>query len=145
MANAKNKTQATTASVSKFLGALEDDRRKDCEALVKLLRRVTRVEPKMWGSSIVGFGDYRYKSPRSGREGDWFVSGFSPRKKELVCYFMSAGAGFDATLMEKLGKHKTGKGCLYIKRLSDVDLAVLEKVALRAARSLKAAGKQEEE
>ena len=145
MADANNKTKAMKASVAKFLGALEDDRRKDCEALVKLLRRVTKAQPKMWGSSIVGFGDYRYKSERSGREGDWFVSGFSPRKAALVCYFMSAGAGFDPALMKKLGKHKTGGGCLYIKRLSDVDLAVLEKVAVRAARSLKAAGKQEGE
>lgn len=140
MGEAYNKTKATRASVAKFLGELDDDRRRDCQALVKMLRRVTKAAPRMWGPSIVGFGDYHYKY-ESGREADWFVSGFSPRKKELVLYFMSGGSGLDAGLMDKLGKHKTGKGCLYIKRLSDVDLAVLEKVASRAARNLRAAAR----
>ncbi|HEY1434622.1 MAG TPA: DUF1801 domain-containing protein [Thermoanaerobaculia bacterium] len=141
MADANNKTKATKASVAKFLGALEAERRKDCETLVKMLRRVTKAQPKMWGPSIIGFGDHHYEY-ESGREADWFVAGFSPRKSGLVCYFMSAGGGLDPGLMERLGKHKTGKGCLYIKRLSDVDLAVLEKVALRAAGSLRASSRR---
>jgi len=139
MAIAKNKTQATRSSVAEFLGGLDEERRKDCEALVRMLRRVTKAAPKMWGPSIVGFGDHHLVY-ESGRELEWFVAGFSPRKKELVLYGFK-GPEFDEALMGKLGKHSTGKGCLYIKRLADVDVAVLEKIAVRAARGLKARGK----
>lgn len=135
MADAKNKTKATGGSVPKFLAALDDERRKDCKALVALMRRATKSEPKMWGPSIVGFGDYHYKYP-SGRESDWFMAGFSPRKKEFALYLMGSH-GFDDPLMEKLGKHKTGGGCLYIQRMSDVDAAVLEKLVARSVRNLK--------
>jgi hypothetical protein len=131
MADAKNKTTKTRGSVPKFLGALDDERRKDCEALVTLMRRATRAEPKMWGPSIVGFGD-RHLKYESGRELDWFVAGFSPRKNDLTLYL----TGFDEALMARLGKHKTGGGCLYIKRLSDVDVAVLEKLVKRSVQNV---------
>jgi hypothetical protein len=134
MADAKNKTTQTRASVSKFLDGLEEERRKDCEALVGILRRTTKAEPKMWGKSIVGFGDQHLKY-ESGRELDWFVAGFSPRKKDLTLYVGSCG--FDESLMAKLGKHTTGGGCLYIKRLSDVDVAVLEKLVARSVKNRK--------
>ena len=137
MANAKLKTQETGASVEKFLGAIDEPRRADCVALVKILQRATKAKPKMWGTSIIGFGDYHYKY-ESGRENDWFLAGFSPRKKELVLYLM-AGVEREPALMKKLGKHKGGKGCLYIKQLSDVDTKVLEEIIVRAVRSLKAA------
>jgi Domain of unknown function (DU1801) len=137
VANAKLKTQETGVSVEKFLGALDESRRADCVALVKILQRATKAKPKMWGTSIVGFGDYHYKY-ESGRENDWFMAGFSPRKKELVLYLM-AGVEREPALMKNLGKHKAGKGCLYIKQLSDVDTKVLEEIVVRAARSLKAA------
>jgi hypothetical protein len=138
VANANNKTKKTRASVAKFLGALDDERRRDCEILVAMLRRLTKAEPKMWGSSIVGFGDCHYKSA-SGREADWFVAGFSPRKKDLTLYVMGRSP-FDDPLMAKLGKHSTGKGCLHIKRLSDVDVGVLEDIVRRWARSSTGSG-----
>lgn len=119
------KTQQNDASVDDFLKSVDsDDRQNDCIALLSMMTRITQKVPKMWGDSIVGFGSYHYKY-KSGREGDWFVTGFAPRKKELTVYIMP---GFDkySALMEKLGKYKTGKSCLYIKRLSDVDSTVLE-------------------
>jgi len=116
------KTVPTKASVSAFIKRVENDqRRADCEALVKIMKQITRAEPVMWGPSIVGFGSYHY-TYASGREGDWPLTGFSPRKHALTLYIM---AGFKryAPLMKKLGKHSTGSSCLYIKRLEDVDLA----------------------
>jgi len=136
MAKAELKTKATKGSVSKFLEALEPERRKDCEALVRLLSRVTKAEPKMWGTSIVGFGDHHYKY-ESGRELDWFVAGFSPRKKDLTLYLMGRPE-LDGDLSARLGKHSTGKGCIYMKRLSDVNVDVLEEIARQSARNLKA-------
>jgi hypothetical protein len=135
MANAKVKTKETGASVAKFLGRVEESRRADCVALVKILERATKAKAKMWGTSIVGFGDYHYKS-ESGREGDWFMAGFSPRKRALVLYLM-AGAQHEAALMKKLGKHKVGGGCLYIQQLADVDTKVLEEIIVRCGRRLK--------
>ena len=130
MANAP-KTVPTKASVKSFLDAVEDpDRRADCHEVAKIMRRVTRKQPKMWGPSIVGFGIYHYKYA-SGREGDWPVAGFSPRKRDLTLYIMSGFTGH-AALMKKLGKHKTGKSCLYIKKLADVDLEVLEELIQRS-------------
>jgi len=123
----ENKTQPTKASVEAFVEAVDgDDRRRDCRALVDLMREVTGEEPRMWGESMVGFGQYHYKYA-SGREGDWFVTGFSPRKRDLTLYLM---AGFDGRedLLARLGKHKTGKACLYIKRLADVDEGVLREL-----------------
>jgi hypothetical protein len=132
---AELKTKATRASVSAFLEAMPADRRRDCKALVRMMKKATKAQPKMWGSSIVGFGDVHYKY-ESGREGDWFRAGFSPRKDALTLYLMS-GLGWpdQADLMSKLGKHKTGKGCLYIKRLADVDVKVLERLIGRSVKS----------
>jgi hypothetical protein len=125
---AELKTQKTTASVAQFLNAIPDDgQRKDSKALAKLMAGITGEKPKMWGSSIVGFGDLHYRSA-SGREGDWFNVGFSPRKQNLTLYLALVDiAGYDA-LLSRLGKHSTGKSCLYIKKLEDVDQAVLKEL-----------------
>lgn len=124
---AELKTRKTDASVEAFLNTVDDeDRRADCHAILKMMQQATRVQPRMWGKSMVGFGQYHYKYA-SGREGDWFITGFSPRKNDLTLYIM---AGFDRfpDLMKQLGKHKTGKSCLYIKRLADVDTNVLKQL-----------------
>lgn len=118
------KTQRTSGSVNAFLDSAAGDRRADCDRLVKMMTRATGSPPVMWGDAIVGFGDYHY-TYSSGRNADWFLTGFSPRKRDLTLYIM---AGFERhdELMRRLGKHKTGKSCLYIKRLADVDTSVLE-------------------
>ena len=124
---AELKTKATNASVSKFLDAIEDDqRREDCLAVAKIMTKATGEDPKMWGPSIVGFGSMRYRYA-SGRELDWFFTGFSPRKNDLTLYIMP---GFERykDLMKSLGKYKTGKSCLYIKKLADVDQKVLRQI-----------------
>ena len=139
MAKAERKTKATKGSVEKFLGALDPDRRKDCETLVRMLTRVTKAPPKMWGKAIVGFGDV-HMTYESGRELDWFIAGFSPRKKDLTLYLMGRPS-LDGALGKRLGKHKIGKGCLYIQRLADVDLGVLEEIAREAAGKLKERGR----
>lgn len=121
---AQNKTIPNQASVTAFLDAVEEDsKRDDAYALLRLMEKITGHPPVMWGNSIVGFGSYHYKY-NSGREGDMLLTGFSPRKQNFALYIM---AGFDRypELMKKLGKHKTGKSCLYIKRLKDVDPDVL--------------------
>ena len=128
---AENKTKATDASVESYLSAIEDEaRRKDCEALAKLMTRVTKQQPKMWGTSIVGFGSYHYKY-ESGREGDSALAGFSSRKGDISVYLVKDFPGQEQ-LLSKLGKHKTGKGCLYIRRLSDIDLEVLAQLVAGA-------------
>jgi hypothetical protein len=130
------KTKATSASVSAFIDRIDDPaRRRDCKTLLKMMKKATKAQPKMWGSSIIGFGDHHYKYD-SGREGDWFRAGFSPRKDALTLYLIS-GLGWpdQRDLMSKLGKHKTGKGCLYIKQLSDVDVKVLERLIERSLKS----------
>lgn len=121
---AQNKTQPTNQKVSAFIAAIEDtQKRADCKALLKLMREVTGQPATMWGPSIVGFGNYHYKYA-SGREGDHFLTGFSPRKQALTIYIIN---GFQphARLMEKLGKFKTGRSCLYVKSLDDIDRSVL--------------------
>ncbi len=124
---AENKTKATKASVTEFMNSIEDpQKRADSRKVAAMMRRVTGKRAKMWGSNIVGYGTYHYKYA-SGREGDFMVAGFSPRKQALAVYIMAGFGHFDA-LMAKLGKYKTGKSCLYIKRLSDVDEKVLEKL-----------------
>ena len=134
---AKLKTTRTNASVAAFLGAIADDaRRRDCHAVLQIMKRATSAEPKMWGASIVGFGSYHYKY-ESGREGDWFVAGFSPRKAALTLYIMT-GFKRHTALMGKLGKHKTGVGCLYIKKLADVDLSVLEELIQESVKHARA-------
>ncbi|HJU88965.1 MAG TPA: DUF1801 domain-containing protein [Gemmatimonadaceae bacterium] len=124
---AENKTKETSASVSEFLDRVDDARRRqECLTILELMRSVTNLEPKMWGSSMVGFGSYHYKY-ESGREGDYFLTGFSPRKQNLTLYLMS---GFDelGPYLTRLGKHKTGKSCLYIDTLDDVDMSVLRQM-----------------
>lgn len=134
---AELKTQPNDRDVVEFLYTLDDARRReDCFALLALMRDVTGSEPQMWGDNIVGFGRYRY-TYASGRTGEWFLTGFSPRKQNLTLYIM---AGFDQydELMQKLGKHTTGKSCLYIKRLADVDLSVLRELVRRSAQHIAA-------
>ena len=122
---AENTTKPETADVQAFLAAVEpEQRRADAEAVCELMARVTGRPPVMWGTSIVGFGAYHYRY-ESGREGDAPITGFSPRKAALVLYVMGGFPQHDE-LMVKLGKYTTGKSCLYIKRLADVDLGVLE-------------------
>ena len=128
---AANKTQPTQVSVSAFIEAIPDDgRRADARALVKLMQKATGEKPKMWGPSIVGFGSYHYRY-ESGREGDMPLVGFSPRKAASVLYNALACEERD-DLLAKLGKHTTGKGCLYIKKLPDVDLKVLEQMVVQS-------------
>ena len=126
---AENKTQATEASVEDYFAAIDDDaRRKDCEDLSKLMSKATKHKPKMWGTSIVGFGSYHYKY-ESGREGDSCLIGFSSRKGDISLYIVASFPDRDE-LLAKLGKHKTAKACLYIRKLSDVDLSVLESIII---------------
>lgn len=133
---AELKTRKTERSVDAFLDAIADDaRREDCRTIAGIMRRATGAEPKMWGPSIIGFGDYHYKYA-SGREGDWFLAGFSPRKNELSLYIMAGFERYDALLAE-LGKHRTGKSCLYVKRLVDVDLAILEELVQQSVRQVR--------
>jgi hypothetical protein len=136
---AELKTKRTNARVTAFLDQVSDEsRRKDCQTLVRMMKKATKAEPKMWGPSIVGFGDYRYKYA-SGRENDWFLVGFSPRKQDLTLYIMAGFDKYDA-LMSKLGKYKTGKSCLYIKRLDDIDPAVLQHLISTSIQHLKRDG-----
>ena len=122
---AENKTKPTQHSVELFLEGIEDPgRRSDCKTIAALMQDLTGAEPKMWGESIVGFGDYHYRYA-SGREGDWFLAGFSPRKQNLTIYIMGY-LEYYTDILKNLGKHKHGKGCLYIKRLDDIDMDVLK-------------------
>ena len=128
---AENKTRQTSASVTAFLGGIDDLRkRSDAKKIAAMMRRATGKRAKMWGPSIVGYGKYHYKYA-SGREGDWMVTGFSPRKQNLVVYIIP-GFGPFGRLMKKLGKYKTGKSCLYINTLDDVDEVVLEELITRS-------------
>lgn len=121
------KTQKNKASVKAFLDSVEHDtRRKHAQAVVKLMKRITGLRPQMWGTSIIGFGSYRYRNS-SGREAEWFLTGLSPRKQALTIYIMSGFSNYDA-LLKRLGKFKTGRACLYVNKLEDVDLSVLEQL-----------------
>ena len=123
----ENKTKQTQASVAKYFDGIQDDaRRRDCEALARLMTKVTKEKPRMWGTSIVGFGIHHYKY-ESGREGEICLVGFSSRKSDINVYGVSSSPDHDA-LLSQLGKHKTGKGCLYIRKMSDVDQRVLERL-----------------
>jgi uncharacterized protein DUF1801 len=133
---AELKTKPTNASVKEFLNQIADEeRRKDCFAVAKMMEEITGSKPKMWGPSIVGFGTYHYKYA-SGREGDWPITGFSPRKKDLTLYIMM---GFEKSpeLMKQLGKHSTSKSCLYIKRLSDIHVPTLKKLIQQSVKQLR--------
>lgn len=133
---AEPKTKPTEQSVEDFLNAIPDEqKRADAFAVLKLMKQVTRAEPQMWGSSIVGFGRYHYKYA-SGHEGDAPLTGFSPRKQNLTLYLMLGAADY-ADLLKKLGKHKTGKGCLYINRLADVDLPTLKELVKQSVKHMK--------
>lgn len=136
MAKAELKTKVNKASVEGFLNKVKDEAvRNDCFEIMKMMKQVTKEEPKMWGSSIVGFGSYHYKG-KSGREGDWMLTGFSPRKQNLTLYLMG---GFDEQkdLLKKLGKHTTSVGCLYIKKLNDVDKKVLKELVAASVKRMK--------
>ena len=132
------KTTVNDADVKDFIDNVEDEvKRKDSLALLKLFSKVTGETPKMWGSSIVGFGSYHYKSEKSRQEGDWMLTGFSPRKQNLTLYVMP-GFGDYQDLLKDLGKHKTSVGCLYSNKLADIDMAVLEKLIKKTFAAMKA-------
>ena len=123
---AKIKTTESESSVEDFLnGVADEQKRKDSEVIIKLMQKAAKEAPKMWGSSIIGFGNLRYKSP-SGREVDWFRMGFSPRKANLSLYLMGLDAKVREDSLKKLGKYKTDGGCIYINKLADVDMKILE-------------------
>ncbi len=127
MEKAELKTKKNKTSVKEFLDSIEDEaKRKDCRQIAKMMRAATGKNAKMWGTSIVGYDEYHYKYA-SGREGDFMRIGFAPRKQAITLYIMDGFEKYDE-LMAKLGKHKTGKSCLYIKRLSDIDVGILEKL-----------------
>ncbi len=121
------KTQETTASVEGFINTTvnEDQKRKDSFIILEMMKKATKAEPKMWGSSIIGFGNKRYKSSATGREVDWLLIGFSPRKTNISLYF-TTGIKKHTAALKKLGKYKTGVGCLYINKLEDIDIKVLK-------------------
>jgi len=133
---AENKTTPNDQDVEQFLNSVDDERkRKDSFTILELMKQVTGIEPRMWGSSIVGFGSYHY-TYESGREGDMPLAGFSPRKQNLTLYNMGGFERYD-DLLKKLGKHTTGKGCLYIKRLDDVDLPTLKSLIEESVKHVK--------
>jgi hypothetical protein len=133
---AEQKTKPTEQSVDGFLSKVSDEKvRDDCYALVKLMSKATGSPPKMWGPTIVGFGNYHYRYD-SGHEGDACLTGFSPRKQNITVYVMP-GFNQHADLLEKLGKHKAGKGCLYIKKLEDINSTVLENLIKQSVNFLK--------
>ncbi len=125
---AENKTQKTKLSVEDFINSVDHEgKRKDAFVILELMKDITKEEPRMWGPSIIGFGDLRYKYA-SGREGDWFKVGFSPRKTKISMYISGCDVSMHEKMLETLGKHQTGKGCLYINKLADVDMDVLKKM-----------------
>ena len=128
------KTKQTSSSVVSFIDSIQDERkRKDSHVILKLMEKATGEKPKMWGSSMIGFGKLRYKSPATGREVDWFKMGFSPRKTNLSLHLV-LDIQRHADALKKLGKHKTGVGCLYINKLEDVDIKVLEKMIVASVK-----------
>jgi hypothetical protein len=136
MAKAEQKTKENSASVTEFLNGIENEqKRNDCFEILQLMQQVTQHEPKMWGPSIVGFGSYHYKYA-SGHEGDSPLMGFSPRKQSITLYITTYYERF-SRLLEKLGKHSTSKACLYIKRLSEVDRAVLKELMVEGLKTTK--------
>jgi len=133
---AELKTKKNKTSVSKFIKSIKNkQQQEDCLEVINMMKEITSQDPEMWGSSIVGFGSYHYRYA-SGREGDWPLTGFSPRAKSLTIYIMP---GFDLypELMSKLGKYKTGKSCLYLKQLKDIDKAVLKSLIKKSVQAMK--------
>ena len=133
------KTKVNDASVTDFLnGVADEQKRKDSFEILKIMKQVSKEDPKMWGTSIVGFGSYHYKGA-SGREGDWMLIGFSPRKQNITLYIVPGFERYQG-LMKKLGKYSTGKSCLYIKRLGDVDVEVLKQLITESLQVMKKTG-----
>ena len=133
---AELKTKLNDASVDEFLESVKDEQtRADCYQILDMMQKASKAAPKMWGTSIIGFGDYHYKY-ESGRENDWFLAGFSPRKQNLTLYLMGGFEG-QAELLGQLGKHSLGKGCLYIKKLEEVDTKVLKKLISSSVKQMK--------
>jgi hypothetical protein len=131
---AQIKTKETSASVEDFINSVKDEtKRNDSLTILKLMQKASKEKPKMWGSSMIGFGNKIYKSPATGREVEWFKIGFSPRKANISLHLVLDIKKHDAEL-KKLGKHKTGAGCLYINKLDDVDVKILEKLINTAAK-----------
>ena len=131
------KTQKNDVNVLTFLESVKDEiKRKDGMTLLAMMKKITKQEPKMWGSSIVGFGSFHYKSERSKQEGDWFMTGFSPRKQNLTVYIIPGFTKYE-TLMKKLGKYKTSVSCLYINKLADVDSKILIELITVAYKDMK--------
>jgi hypothetical protein len=134
---AELKTKPNDQSVEAFLNNIADEkRREDSFKILALMKEVTKDEPKMWGDSIIGFGSYHYEYA-SGREGDWFLTGFSPRKQNLTLYLMSGFEEYD-NLLKNLGKYKTGKACLYIKKIEDIDLQALRELVKQSVAHMEA-------
>ena len=132
---AELKTKRNDQNVEQFLNGIPDaQKRQDCFTLVALMKQATQAEPHMWGSNIVGFGAYHY-TYASGREGDWFLVGFSPRKQNLTLYIMGGLEQYDE-LLKKLGKHQIGKACLYIKRIADIHLPTLKKLIQQSVKHM---------
>lgn len=130
------KTKPSDQSVEAYLNSIEPQKkREDSLAILKLMQEITGEQPQMWGDSIVGFGSYHYKYA-SGREGDWFLTGFAPRKQNLTLYIMAGFDNYDE-LMDKLGKHTTGKSCLYIKKLEDINLDILRQLIAESVAYMK--------
>ncbi len=136
---AELKTKRNKGDVEAFLNSLPDEKkRQDSFAILDLMKQVTGEEPEMWGDSIIGFGSYHYKYA-SGRDGDWFVTGFSPRKQNLTLYIMAGFDNYDQ-LLGKLGKHSIGKSCLYVKKTEDVDMDVLKELVKQSVEHMKKSG-----
>ena len=134
---AELKTKPNDQSVEAFLNSIDDEKkREDSFKILALMKEITKDEPKMWGDSIIGFGSYHYEYA-SGREGDWFLTGFSPRKQNLTLYLMSGFEEYD-NLLKNLGKYKTGKACLYIKKIEDVDLQTLTELVKQSVAHMEA-------
>lgn len=126
------KTKPTSASVEDYINTIEgEQKRKDSFVLLEMMKKVSGTTPVLWSNSIIGFGDKRYKSPTSGREVDWFLIGFAPRKANISLY-LSVGLNEHGNTLEKLGKHKTGGGCLYINKLDDINMEVLKELTLES-------------
>jgi hypothetical protein len=133
---AELKTKENKASVEKFLNSIKDEqKRQDSFKILEMMKKITKEDPKMWGPSIVGFGSYHYKYA-SGHEGDMCIAGFSPRKEALTIYILPGFEKYDS-LMKKLGKYKTGKSCLYIRRLEDIDTKVLTELISESYKYMK--------
>ncbi len=133
---AEPKTKPTTACVADFIASVDNpQKRADCKKIAAMMRRATGKRAKMWGPSIIGYGSYHYKYA-SGQEGDWMITGYSPRKQAITLYIMPGFSNYDA-LMKKLGKHKTGKSCLYINKLADVDEGVLETLITKSVEHMR--------